>query len=86
MVGWCKSGPRGVIDQTLLGCEETYNNIRIQIEGGGIEAKEEPRVESEVNFERYLKLKEVELARGDPLAFKKGKLSHEEVVSFFRKK
>lgn len=27
--GWCKTGPQGVIDQTLLGCEETFNNIRI---------------------------------------------------------
>lgn len=30
-VGWSKTGARGVIDTTLLECEETLNNIRIHL-------------------------------------------------------
>ena len=31
-VGWCKNGPKGVIDETLLSCEETFNNLRIHLD------------------------------------------------------
>ena len=58
-VGWCKTGPRGVIDQTLLSCEETFNNIRIHLEKGLLLEKTMPVLQSRVNFDRYLKLKEL---------------------------
>jgi adrenodoxin-NADP+ reductase len=28
VVGWLKTGPKGIIDQTFIGAEETVNNIR----------------------------------------------------------
>ena len=33
-VGWCKNGPKGVLDETLLTCEETFNNLRIHLSNG----------------------------------------------------
>ena len=33
-VGWCKNGPKGVLDETLLTCEETFNNLRIHMDNG----------------------------------------------------
>lgn len=58
-VGWCKSGPRGVIDETLLSCEETFNNIRIHINNKLLPAKALPHFAtgSSINFQRYLQLK-----------------------------
>lgn len=54
-VGWCKTGSQGVIDTTLLGCEETINNIRIHIENGVLEEKAVPSVDEKgtMSFEAY---------------------------------
>lgn len=35
-VGWVKTGPKGILDQTYINCEETVNNIRIHYEKGVI--------------------------------------------------
>ena len=53
-VGWCKTGPRGVLDETLLGCEETVNNLRIHLDNNLLEPKgivEPP--EKFISFEKY---------------------------------
>jgi hypothetical protein len=41
-VGWCKNGAKGVIDETLLGCEETFNNIRIHLNNELLKEKSVP--------------------------------------------
>jgi hypothetical protein len=57
-VGWCKNGPQGVIDQTLLSCEETFNNIRIHVNNGVLLEKALPYIETKVNFDRYTELRD----------------------------
>lgn len=45
--GWVKTGAVGIIDSTLLNCEETYNNLRIHMEEGVLEPKEPQALETE---------------------------------------
>ena len=33
-VGWIKTGPKGILDQTYINSEETVNNIRVHYEKG----------------------------------------------------
>lgn len=63
--GWCKTGPQGVIDQTLLGCEETFNNIRIHLQNHVLQEKAAINVDNIFNpsvnssFEQYKKLRQI---------------------------
>lgn len=59
-VGWCKSGPKGVIDETLNNCEETINNVRIHIKNNLLEPKPEPQIpERFIPFNKYLEVREI---------------------------
>jgi hypothetical protein len=44
-VGWIKSGATGVIDTTLKGAEETFNNMNLHIKHEKLKMKEDPLVE-----------------------------------------
>lgn len=44
-VGWVKSGATGVIDSTLKGSEESFNNMILHNNHGKLEMKEDPLIE-----------------------------------------
>lgn len=77
--GWIKSGAKGIIDSTLKGAEETYNNMKNHILNEKLQKKADPlqfltRKQANLdhpvlNFEDWLRLDKIELAQGK----KKGK-------------
>lgn len=84
VAGWSKTGAKGVIDSTLLGCEETINNIRIHHENGLLEDKPPPTIDATgtLSFDDYVRVREEELRRGKAQGKDRLKMSPEEILRF----
>jgi hypothetical protein len=65
--GWAKTGCKGVLDATLLSCEETVNNIRAHcphLQPTDCEPLTQQLLKQGVSFEQYLRLEQWEKAQG----------------------
>ena len=78
--GWVKSGAKGVIDSTMKGAEETYNNMKNHILAGKLAPKPDPfahiqqqlKDKQVASFEDWLRIDELERKEGS----KRGKVRH----------
>ncbi len=78
--GWLKSGAKGVIDSTMKGAEETYNNMKNHILADKLVPKPDPRLRLErllrdrqvVSFEDWLRVDQLERSEGG----RRGKVRH----------
>jgi hypothetical protein len=83
-VGWCKNGPKGVLDETLLSCEETLSNIKTHIESNLLTPKQQPQEPPRfIPFSKYSEVREIELRRGNREKFIKKKMSTKELLEFY---
>lgn len=88
--GWVKTGAKGIIDTTMKGAEETYNNLKNHILGGKLEQKEDPWPNIEkmktrigkktTSFDDWLKIDDIEKELGEQRGKVREKLSTNELI------
>lgn len=86
--GWVKSGAKGVIDSTMKGAEETYNNMKNHILAHKLAAKPDPLVQLHqrlsgrpvVSFEDWLRIDELERQEGGRRGKVREKLSTQRAI------
>lgn len=88
--GWVKTGAKGIIDTTMKGAEETYNNLKNHVLAGKLEQKEDPKpaldaLKSKLgkrttDFEDWLKLDQVERDLGEKMGKVRHKLATNEEI------
>ena len=89
--GWVKTGAKGIIDTTMKGAEETYNNLKTHLLAGKLEQKDDPQPKLDTlkaalhrrttTFDDWLKIDKIERDLGEKLGKVRHKLvSNEEIL------